>query len=335
MKNPGYFLLAMLAIALLIGTVSCSRLAPTPTPTFTPTLTSTPMPTSTLTPIPSPTPTSTKTSLPTPTPISEPTIQPGNYTRSVKIGSWGRSYYLHIPSNISSLRPAPVVFAFHGNTMTNSDMEAYTGFTTIANQYGFLIIYPQGVFSSWNAGGCCGGAMDENIDETAFVRWILSDLETLAPIDPKRIYATGFSLGGMLVYRLACEMSDTFAAIAPVSGRLYYNPCQPQQPVSVIHIHGLSDPVVPYVESGIPDVSGFIPPPIEQGIATWAQLDGCTSSPQIEKQDIVTHTVYSSCKSGTAVELYTLDGLEHAWAQPDLWPTSTTIWEFFAAHPKP
>jgi polyhydroxybutyrate depolymerase len=171
------------------------------------------------------------------------------------------------------------------------------------------------------------------VDDIAFVRQIVSDLGTIASIDTKRIYGLGFSNGGGLVYRLGCEMSDTFAAIAPVSAPLV-GLCQPQQPVSLLHVHGLEDTVVPYAGGGDIIPGGF--PSIEQGINTWMQLDGCTGAAQVEtQQSNITHTVYASCRAGTAVELYTVGGADHEWAsiQRRL-PISKVIWDFFAAHSK-
>ena len=182
---------------------------------------------------------------------------------------------------------------------------------------------------------CCGYAVVNSVDEAAFIRQILSDLGMIARIDPKRIYAAGFDNGAMLSYRLACEMPGTFAAIAPVAGvLLYYGPCQPQQPVSVMHVHGLSDTDVPYAGGGLPGF-GAEYSPVAYGIATWVQLDGCTRSAQVAKEGSVTHAVYAACRAGTAVELYTIDGLGHMW--PSLLGThvSKIIWDFFAGHPKP
>jgi len=178
--------------------------------------------------------------------------------------------------------------------------------------------------------------VEKNRDEIAFIGQILSDLTTITNPDPKRIYATGFSNGAMLAYRLACEMSATFAAIAPVGGVLFYSPCQPQQPVSVMHIHGqLWDKVIPYTGGqGTGLMEGLIFPPVEEGIATWVKENGCTGSPQEEKQESLTHTVYAYCQAGSAVEIYLINNMRHVWPRPFIFQTSK-IWDFFVAHPKP
>ena len=278
------------------------------------------------------TPTLVPTATTAPTATPAPTLQPSDSERKVMVNEVERSYLLHIPPGLDSLHPVPVVVAFHSSSATPEDMILATGFNDIADHSGFLVVYPNGM-GAWNAGGgCCGNAFTENIDEAAFVREILLDLKSTVSIDAKRIYATGGGHNaGALVYRLACEMSDTFAAIAPVAGTQLYNPCQLQQPVSLIHVHGLVDTTVPFVGGG-----EFNGPPIEQVVSTWAKLNRCDTSPQVERQNnIVTHTVYSSCNAGTSVELYTIETGGHIWPSKYVWPATERIWEFFAAHPKP
>jgi polyhydroxybutyrate depolymerase len=270
-----------------------------------------------------------------PTVPPAPTLQPGDSERTLTVDGQERTYLLHIPPGLDKGHPVSVVLIFHELEASAEDASLLTHFDDIADKNGFIVGYPNGLGGSWNAGGCCRYAVEKNIDEIAFVRQILSDLGTIASLDPKRVYAAGFSNGGMLSYRLACEMSDTFAAIASVSGDLFYNPCQPQQSVSVIQVHGLADTIVPYNGGKGTYLPNVIFPPVEQGITTWVQLDGCTGSPQVEKQDIITHTVYSSCNAGAAVELYAIEVGRHEWPSKYVWPASQAIWDFFAAHPKP
>ena len=301
-------LLTILACDILLGAAACGTSAPPPTAT----------PEATATPA--------------------PTIQPGDSTRTLMVGDLERNYLLHIPPGMIVGLPVPLVFVFHGATEDLSYIQTITGFNDIADKNSFILVYPIGYSRSWNAPGCCGAAVRENIDDISFVRQMLADLATIVPIDPKRIYASGFSNGGDFSYRLACEMSDTFAAIGSVAGNLYLNSCQPQQPISVVHVHGTSDRLAPYAggwdEYSDPHV--FLRS-IEQVIATWAQLDGCSGVAQVEKQGVITHIAYAGCKSGTAVELYTIEGGRHAWPNPYASPTinSQVIWDFFKAHPKP
>jgi polyhydroxybutyrate depolymerase len=277
-----------------------------------------------------------------PSPTVAPTIEPmlplGDTERNLTVDATERSYLLHIPPNVPADQSLPIVLVFHGYSGTGGSMLVTTGFNNLADTFGFLVVYPNGLgpagAASWNAGGCCGYAKDNHIDEAAFVRGILADLGTLASIDPKRIYATGFSNGAMLSYLLGCEMSDTLAAVAPVAGVLMNNPCSPPQPVSVLHIHGMADLSVPFSGNTTPAAPGIFES-VQQSIATFVGLDGCPADPAVEQNGLTTHTTYGPCKKGTAVELYALQGIGHTWPPVSILPASQIIWNFFVAHPKP
>jgi polyhydroxybutyrate depolymerase len=250
-----------------------------------------------------------------------------------------RTYLLHLPSGLKAGQPSPLVFVFHGLGEAANLIMYGSGMNAIADANGFIVVYPNGSgpsgAQSWNAGSCCGYAHLNNVDETAFVRQIIADVGTLASVDPKRTYASGFSNGALLSYRLACDMSDTFAAVAPVAGVMLYDQCQPQDPVPLIDFHGMSDTAVPYAGGGvIPDL-GTPFPPVENSIAAWVKFDGCTGSPQVEQTNIYTHTAYTPCEAGSAVELYAIKGIGHAWPSQYVVPASQIIWDFFKAHPMP
>ena len=266
---------------------------------------------------------------------SASTISALDAQRTLTVGDLERTYFLHIPEGLENENPVPLVFVFHGFQENGNYARTYTGMDTIADANGFIVVYPDGSGASgslsWNAGGCCGFAIENNIDETAFVSSIIADVETIIKVDPRRTYATGFSNGALLSYRLACEMSDTFAAVAPAGGVLMYSPCQPKEPVSIMHVHGINDRVVPIDGGG----SGIQFPPIKEGLATWGALDGCSGEEQVEQGDVLTHTTYGTCAPGTSVELYVVGGTGHGWPSQYIAPISQTIWDFFAAHPKP
>jgi polyhydroxybutyrate depolymerase len=328
MKNISR-ILTMLALVILPGTVACgpAATAAAPAPAAAAPATAAPATAAPATAAPA------AGAAPKPTITPDPRIQAGDSERKLTAGGLERTYTLHVPPGWDSARAVPVVFVFHGHALSVPDVLTY-GFNVIADKNGFLVVYPVGEGGDWSVGTCGGGCCDRGalsqVDDIAFVRQILADLGANASIDPKRIYSTGFSSGGCFSYRLACEMSDTFAAIAPVAGALVYAPCQPQQPVSVLHVHGLSDSIVPYAGG-----TNCQFPRVEQSIATWARLDGCTGSAKVEKQGKITHTVHASCLSGSAVELYTIVDVYHTWPGENIFPTTETIWDFFAAHPKP
>lgn len=272
-------------------------------------------------------------------PEPAPTLAPRDEQRTLTVGDLDRSYHLHLPPGLSSDQPVPLVFVFHGYQMSGTLMRSTSGFDRVANEHGFVVVYPNGIgytstTRSWNGGGCCGIAHDNNHDEAAFVTQILADLEGLVTLDPARIYAAGFSNGGLLSYRLACEMSGTFAAISPVGAPMLFSPCQPQEAVSLIHVHGSRDPLVPIAGGGTNPVSGEPFPPVAQGVEFWAEYNGCGLSPEVEESEYITHSTYGPCQDGIAVEYYIAQGIAHDWPRSPF-TASEVIWEFFAAHPKP
>jgi polyhydroxybutyrate depolymerase len=311
---------SILLPVLFFGLISCGKAAAPPTAT----------------PTPSATPTLTATA--TATATATPEFHPGNSQRTVEVDGAERTYLLHVPPDADPETPIPLVFVFHGWSGLPDGIQGTTDFDYIADQKGFLAVYPRGSGTgntdlSWNAGICCGYALDHGVDDIAFVNAMLEDLGTIAVIDPQRTYATGFSNGAFLSYRLACEMSDTFAAVAPVGGTLVFQPCEPEQPVALLAVHGLYDMTVPYEGGGDLIDNGF--PPVTGSIQIWVGLNGCAGEPQVdEPYKNVVRTVYGNCEAGTAVELYTVDFFGHTWPLINTFPASETIWEFFAAHPR-
>lgn len=184
-------------------------------------------------------------------------------------------YRVYVPPNVRT--PAPVVLNFHGYTGSAAQQEAMTGMNATADARGFIVVYPEGIGGAWNAGGCCTTVAND----VTYVRQLLDDLSQRIPIDRHRIYATGFSNGGMMAYRLACEAADLIAAIAPVSGTMGVGaPCAPSRPVPVAHFHSLRDPMVPYVD-GVPSAyTGQIYQGVESTLGLWYQRNACTAPVQ-------------------------------------------------------
>lgn len=273
----------------------------------------------------------------TPAPTLGPTMEPGDADHSVTVDGQDRSYVLHIPPGVPESAPVPVVIVLHETTYTVSQMRSMTDFDDLADQNGIVLIYPRGFGTAWNGGGCCGLPVKDNVDDIKFVQKILSDLEPVITVDSNRIYAAGLGNGAIMAYRLACELSGTFSGIAAVQGPLFYEECQPDNPVAVLHVHGLNNPIFPF--SGGESIEGGIPilPPVEQGISQWVEWNGCSGSPDVNTSGSVTHTVYSGCQANAVVELYTIDGLEYGWPAPAgsgeaNFPATQTIWDFFVEH---
>ncbi len=277
----------------------------------------------------------------------------GETTRILTHDEIERSYILYIPPSLNSTQPASVVLAFHGGGSNAENAIRMTDFNSRADEEGFIVVYPNGTgrledkILTWNGGTCCGYAQENNVDDVGFVRAIIADLQTIASLDTKRIYATGISNGAIMSYRLACKASDIFAAVAPVAGTLNYAQCQPEEPISIIHFHGTEDGHVPYTGGAGPDSIAGIPfASVKDSLDFWLNFNQCPSSPQTNSFDDIQHDMYTNCINGTEVQLYTVIGGKHAWPGSDGpgWPggdqptqsisATKLIWEFFAAHPK-
>lgn len=265
-----------------------------------------------------------------------------------------RGYVIRAPRKLSkSDTPVPLVLVLHGGGGNAANAETMTGFTGKARKEGFIVVYPEGSsrfrgkLLTWNAGHCCGYAMQNRVNDVAFIDALIDELAKTYPVDPKRIYATGMSNGGMMAHRLGIELSHRIAAIAPVVAALFGDERRPAQPVLAIMLNGMLDKSVPH-QGGPPggrarDAWDGTParPALEQA-AFWAEADGCTNAP--DKLDRGPFVLWQyRCPSGKAVELYLVKDNGHAWpggepgsARGDK-PSSSlsgtdVIWEFFKAH---
>lgn len=240
----------------------------------------------------------------------------GDHVQHLTSGGIDRRYLLHVAARIERDRPAPLVLMFHPGYSSAAQFAELTGMSAAAGEKGFLVAYPEGYRRSWNAGDCCGPPQQEGVDDVAFTAAVIADIEKRWSVDPGRVYAAGFSNGGGLVYRLACELSERIAAIAVAASPLHIPPasCRPSRPVSVLHFHGLADPVAP-VEGGrgvVPDVGNQ--QAAQAAIDTWVKLDGCEPRPRTVLQRGAARAVtYPGCEPGVDVTLCLVEGMGHKW----------------------
>lgn len=255
-------------------------------------------------------------------------------------------------------QPWPVVLGFHGGASNGRAFSVASGLNDKADAAGFVAVCPDGTglrekLFTWNAGNCCGFARDEMVDDVGFVCAVLDDLATVAAVDPDRIFATGLSNGAMLCYRLAAEVADRIAAIAPVAGPMALDHCAPTRPVSVIHLHGTEDQFTP-LEGGVGrrSVSRTNHASIAATIQTWVSVDGCPPEPTVTQlpafHDDGTQIIryrYGPGREAAEVELYVIHGGGHNWpgrkGNTFLFGKSTenlvandVIWDFFQRHPQ-
>jgi polyhydroxybutyrate depolymerase len=250
----------------------------------------------------------------------------GTAEHSISVGSDNRTFLLHVPAIRRRNRLGvsigyPLVIVLHGSGAEGQTVRRQSGLDVLADSLRFAVAYPNGsnsllgFGSDWNAGTCCGNAARSHVDDVAFIRGVIAETSRRLAIDPKRVFVAGFSDGGRMAYRVACDMSTTVAAIGVVSGSLVYDHCFPTRPVPVIAFHGTADPEVPYRDSAltlstapVAAAAASLPP----AIRFWSAIDRCSGLTVRRDAPSVTRATFTPC-AGADVVLYTVEGGLHAW----------------------
>ena len=168
---------------------------------------------------------------------------------------------------------------------------------------------------------------------------LIDELKLHYRLDPKRVYVSGFSNGAQMAYRLACELGDKVAAIAPVGAQRVFDPCILRTAVSVLHIHGTEDPCARYHGGQCGGCySRFLGfdrktdlwdcPDVEKDLAQLASQNSCSGTPSVvlEKGEVSCRS-FGECREGSEVVLCSVQGAGHSW------PGGTTGAKFCASRP--
>lgn len=268
-------------------------------------------------------------------PASPPALKAssGTYAQVLTVNGANRTYLIHLPPMSVVKGNLPLVLAFHG-AGENAAIMASRGFNELSDRQGFIAVYPDGTNPTgnptdgftYNAYFCCGYAYRSQVDDVGFISALLDHLESTYPIDAGRVYATGFSNGGMLSHLVAMKLGDRLAAIAPVSAE-YRADDRQEQPVAVLSIHGLADPIVAYANDA----------KITTG---WASFNGCAGLPQTQETSFSKEEIYCAGSPDREVIFYTINSGGHEWFREIKTPDGLTttgvelIWDFFATHYK-
>lgn len=276
----------------------------------------------------------------------------GDHRRTITVDNVKRSHWIHVPPKYDPKAPTPVLLVLHGAAMDGKMMEVFSGLNKTADKYGFIAVYPNGtgpggVLLTWNA-GLFPGDLNKNdkADDVKYLGKVLDDVEHALNVDKKRIYVTGLSNGAMMSYRLASEMSDRIAAIAPVAGTMAIEKYAPSRPIPVLHFHGTKDTLVPY--NG-PDKTAEVPKfmrfrSVDDTILTCVRANGAAEQPTETEIDAKEPNLRIKCKTyanGKAdVILYTIENGGHTWPGSMLAPAflglstrhfsaNEVMWDFF------
>ena len=227
-----------------------------------------------------------------------------------------RDYILYVPTTYQVGQSLPLVFVLHGFTQSAQTIMDVTEFNAVAESNNFIVAYPNGVGNACNTNsGFPGGS---SADDIGYIDVLADSLTAEFGIDTTRIYSCGFSAGGFLSHRLACESPRCFAAIASVSGTMSNNAsddCAPQHSTPVMQIHGTSDIIVSYNGSIFSGIG------VNDVITQWTGLLNCpttpvtTALPDIDTGDgsTVEKQVYTPCDGSSEVVLLKVNGGGHQW----------------------
>ena len=238
---------------------------------------------------------------------------------SIFVDGLYRTYLLHLPSGYDGSTDLPLVIAMHGGFGSGPQLEIQSQLSVKSDEAEFIVVYPEGVSSplnirTWNAGGCCGYAANNDINDVGFISALIDSLANEIAIETHRVYATGMSNGAFMSFRLACEISEKIAAIAPVAGTMNVNLCAPSRAVPIIQFHSFLDSNVPYL-GGIGDgVSNHYNPPIDSVQNAWAVMNNCNIvNDTLHNDGNYTQIRWSDCDCGYEQQFYiTTDG-GHSW----------------------
>ncbi|PJJ72493.1 polyhydroxybutyrate depolymerase [Diaminobutyricimonas aerilata] len=212
----------------------------------------------------------------------------------------------------------PVVIALHGAGQNAARFDELTRFPDAVAERRFVLVTPSGTGANgltlgWNAGACCQAA-EGDVDDIAFLEDLVARVARDHPIDSERVYLAGFSNGGMLAYRAACERGERIAAIAVVAGSQVVDECPAPSAMAVYAMHGTADPTVPY-DGGEPVRPPYPGAPlwenrsVAESLGFWAERDLCAGAPAATVDGPVTRQVWPGCR----IVLDTVRGGEHTW----------------------
>ena len=258
----------------------------------------------------------------------------GVLSKSLVHDSISREYLVYIPNSYDAEIPTPVVMNFHGFGGLVNYYISEADMRSTADAENFILIYPQGSqmngVAHWNSYPT-GGNNKSNADDLGFVEKMIEQINTEYNIDNERIYAVGYSNGGMMAYGLSRYKSDLIAAVASVSGVMLDSGGTPNRPIPVLHLHGTSDGTIPYDGSG-----DYLS--VQNVLEYWIDFNNNSEPPTVDSDAnggmTIEHYVYGSGDNNVTVEHYKFISGEHVWFNAIYKGKSTAvlIWDFFSKY---
>jgi polyhydroxybutyrate depolymerase len=287
-------------------------------------------------------------------PLQTPTTPSvgSNYDASLVSGGLTRTYHVHLPPAASAGKPLPLMLSLHGRLGDGLGQAQLSGFNAVADQAGFIVVYPDGYRRSWNDGRLATPANQDGVDDVAFLGAVLDAVEARNKVDTARVYVNGMSNGGFMTLTLGCQLAQRFAAIAVIAANFEEGlaaRCAPSHALPALFIHGTDDPLVPAAGGSL---NGATLLSTSETVARWAAITGCAPTPTLTSLPTivndgtsVTRSIYADCRGNTQVVFYNVAGAGHIWPDgPQYLPVavigktshnldaSAVIWQFCALY---
>ena len=263
---------------------------------------------------------------------------------TININGITRTYQMYLPTNFQISEHLPVIYVLHGLGATSNDF-TILGFNQIADTARLIIIYPQGLLNSYSQTSWNNGTLlSSTADDISFIQQLMDYVTLSKNTDPKKTYCTGFSMGSIMSHHLACKLNNKIAAIGTMAGTMATSDiasCNPSYLTPVIHLHGTSDPTVPYSGSALPSLSL-----VGQTMNFWKNKHSCDiTSDSTRYTDsandgiTVDRFVYNTCNPNGSVELVRFNNAAHIYLYEPVNDITEAIlvWKFLRkwSHPNP
>ena len=230
---------------------------------------------------------------------------------NINVNGTSRNMLVYAPKNIEKNRP--LIIQMHGYNQDAAYQKNAAKWEPVADTGRFVVVFPNGQNKAWDTGG------DKDLN---FIKAIINEMSNKYGIDKKRVYVSGFSMGGMMSYVVANKMSDQIAAIAPVSGG--GGPSSAKRAMPIMHTHGTTDDVVNYNST-------------VNTLKSWVPFNKCSSNsekikpyPKTKSGSAASLEIWSGCSDGVEIRLLTIDGKGHWYSMDEAVSvnTSVEIWNF-------
>jgi len=255
---------------------------------------------------------------------------------------------LTVPSGYDDSEAVPLIVLLHGYTSSGARQDAYMGFSDLADDYGFLMVAPDGTREPaddqnrfWNASDACCNFYAQGVDDSRYVMSVIDSVKSEYNVDPRRVYLIGHSNGGFMSYRIAYEHGDSIAAIASLAGANHFERREaPDNPVHILQIHGTADATIAYRGGDIRDNRY---PGAMGSVRRWAEYNGCEGQGRAREirdldaslpgHETGVMKFEIGCMPGGSSELWTISAGAHSPVLSDSFAEQVVEW--LLAHPKP